>query len=52
MVAALWFCFCVAQQRAGKQRKLAKDPPGTLTLPLTPTPNPDPDPDPEPNPYP
>ena len=30
MVAALWFCFCVAQQRAAKQRKLAKDPPATL----------------------
>ena len=24
VVAALWFCFCVAQQRATKQRKLAK----------------------------
>ena len=30
VVAALWFCFCVAQQRAAKQRKLAKDPPATL----------------------
>ena len=32
VVAALWFCFCVAQQRAAKQRKLAKDPPATLRV--------------------
>ena len=27
---ALWFCFCVSQQRAATQRKLAKDPAATL----------------------
>jgi hypothetical protein len=30
VAAALWFSFCVAQQRAATQRKLAKDPPATL----------------------
>lgn len=27
---ALWFCFCVAQQRAATQRRLAKDPAATM----------------------
>ena len=27
---ALWFCFCVSQQRAAKQRRLAKDPAATM----------------------